>query len=53
MIRTSQAVQWLGFHASTSGGAVSIPGQGTKIHMPCGMTEKRNTMIILTAKSLP
>ena len=29
--RTSPAVQWLGFCASTAGGPGSIPGQGTKI----------------------
>ena len=27
----SPAVQWLGFRASTEGGAGSIPGRGTKI----------------------
>ena len=32
---TSLAVQWLRLQASTSGGAGSIPGQGTKIpHAP-------------------
>ena len=25
---------------STAGGAGLIPGQGTKIHMPCGMANK-------------
>ena len=30
---TSLAVQWLGLHASTTGGTGSIPGQGTKMFM--------------------
>ena len=30
-IRTSLVVQWLRLHASIAEGAVSIPGQGTKI----------------------
>ena len=37
-VGNSQAVQWLGLHASTLGGIGSIPGQGTKIPqaMQCG-----------------
>ena len=31
VIGTSLVVQWLGVHASTTGGTGSIPGQGTKI----------------------
>ena len=31
--RTSLAVQWLRLHASTAGGAGSIPSQGTRSHM--------------------
>ena len=29
--RNSQAIQWLGLHASTAGGMGLIPGWGTKI----------------------
>ena len=36
----SLAVQWLGPHTSTARGLGSIPGQGTKIHKPCGMAKK-------------
>ena len=32
---TSLAVQWLGLHVSSAGGAGSIPGRGTKV--PCAM----------------
>ena len=31
MTGTSLVVQWLGFHASTAGGAGSVPGGGTKM----------------------
>ena len=53
MNRTSQAVQWLGLHASTSGMQFPSLVRELRSHMPCGMTEKRNVMIILIAKSLP
>ena len=32
--------QWLRLHASTAGDTGLIPGQGTKIHMPCGVANK-------------
>ena len=32
--RTSLVVQWLGLHTPKSGGLSSIPGQGTRSHMP-------------------
>ena len=40
-------VQWLGLHAFTSQGAGSIPGQGTKIHMPFSLKKKKNVGIIV------
>ena len=33
----SLAVQWLGLRASNAGGMGSIPGQGTRSHMPQGV----------------
>ncbi|TEA34796.1 hypothetical protein DBR06_SOUSAS11910019, partial [Sousa chinensis] len=30
----SLVVQWLGLHAPNAGGLGSIPGQGTRSHMP-------------------
>ena len=33
--------QWLGFCASTAEGMNLIPGQGTKIHMPCYVARKK------------
>ena len=32
--RTSLVVQWLKHHAPNAGGPDSIPGQGTRSHMP-------------------
>ena len=37
---TTLEVQWLRLQASNAGGAGSIPGQGTKTHMPWGMAKK-------------
>ena len=41
---TSLVVQWLGLHASTSGGTDSIPGWGTKIlsAVQCGQKKKKD-----------
>ena len=33
-LRTSLVVQWLRLHAPNAGGLGSIPGQGTRSHMP-------------------
>ena len=38
--RTSLVVQWLRLHTSNAGGRGSIPGQGTRSHMQCGMAKK-------------
>ena len=38
---TSLAVQWLRLHASTAGGAGSIPGTGTKIPRATGYCQKK------------
>ena len=35
-------VQWLRLWPPNAGGTVSIPGQGTKPHMPHGMVKKEN-----------
>ncbi|TEA33728.1 hypothetical protein DBR06_SOUSAS12810084, partial [Sousa chinensis] len=34
VLGTSPVVQWLSFHAPNAGGPGSIPGQGTRSHMP-------------------
>ena len=45
-IRTSIAVQWLRVHASTAGGAGSIPGWGTKILCAVQNGQKKNKEFI-------
>ena len=43
-VQNSLAVQWLGFHASTSGGTGSIPHQGTKIPHATVVQPKKKKM---------
>ena len=54
-LENSLAVQWLGLHASTAGGTVSIPGQGTKIMhaMGCGKKKKKNLAEDLIISPVP
>ena len=40
-------VQQLGLHAFTSQGSGSIPGQGTKIHMPFRLKKKKKMQVLL------
>ena len=40
-VGTSLVVQWLGLRASTAGGAVMIPGQGTKIPHAASHNQKK------------
>ena len=40
-------VQQLGLHAFTSQGSGSIPGQGTKIHMPFRLKKKKKNAGII------
>lgn len=35
-------VQWLGLHASTTGGVGSVPGQGTRISVPHSMAKTKD-----------
>ena len=45
--RTSLVVQWLGLCASNAGGPGSIPGQGTRSHMP----QLRSKVLCATTKT--
>ena len=38
--RISLVAQWLRLHAAHSGGPGSIPGQGIRSHIPCGVTKR-------------
>ena len=48
---TSLAVQWLGFHASTTGGTGLIPVQGTKILLVVQCDQKTERERELALKS--
>ena len=43
---TSLAVQWLRLHAPNAGGPGSMPGQGTRAHMPVATRSSHATMMI-------
>ena len=43
---TSLVVQWLGYCASNAGDLSSIPGQGTRSHMPHATTQTQHGQII-------
>ena len=42
-LKISLVSQCLRLHASTEGGMGSIPSQGTRSHMPCGVVQKTKT----------
>ena len=43
----SLAVQWLGLHASTAGGAGSIPDRGTKILQAAQRAHKKEKQLLI------